>query len=625
MCGIALEFSPGRKARSMPLEKLRHRGPDSQGEWRSNDGACWLGHTRLAILDLSENGAQPMCDPETGNAIIFNGEIYNHLALRGRLREPSHRWRGGSDTETLLAGYRRSGRELPSRLKGMFAFAIYDAGSRSVFVARDRFGMKPVYYTWQNGILTLASELRVLLGDRAPSFTPESVSAYLHCGACPDEHLLWPEVQSLRPGHSLEVTAEGRISTRSFWNAPQCPAKAYADPGARVRELLEYSVEDHLQADVPIASFLSGGIDSSIITALAAQKLSRPLHTFSVGFRQQHFDETAVAKQIAERYGTEHERIELSEEEIISLVREAVTRFDLPSVDAINTYIVASVVARRGIKVALTGLGGDELFGGYPVFREIKKLQWLGRLPAWTRSMFALGGERGRRMIELPANDPALLTRWRRRFMTEAEARAAGLPIVPLNGVHQPAALPDDFAQVSWAELTGYTRDMLLRDADQMSMAVSLELRIPFLDHELVEYLLHLPARYKQAWGGTKGLLTRACRDLIPESVYRRPKMGFGLPMAEWMRGPLESFVTEGLEEVRARNILRPDYLTRLMGRFKIGAVHWTRLWSVVVLGHYLRNTQGQMALAAQVSRDFSPATPPASEFLDAVSLANCP
>ncbi len=616
MCGIALQFSPGGKAKSFALEMLRHRGPDACGEWRSADGACWLGHTRLSILDPSPNGAQPMVDPDTGSALIFNGEIYNHRILRARLPHMKGRWRGESDTETILAGYRRWGRALPSRLKGMFAFALYDAEAKLMLIARDRFGIKPVYYVWQDGSLSVASEVRALLALTSMSYTPDSVSAYLSNGACPEENLLWSRIRCVPPGHLLELHSDGMLVLEQYWGGSLAPVKSNKAPAAHVRELLEYSVEDHLQADVPVASFLSGGIDSSVITALAAQKLSHPLLTFSVGFRQKGFDETAIAAEVARRYRTEHHRIELGEEETVALVREAVSKLDLPSVDAINTYIVASVVARHGIKVALGGLGGDELFGGYPVFRDIAKFRFLARLPWALRPLLGLAGSWGKRFAEMPSEDLTGIIRWRRRFFTGAETEAAGLAATSIQTTALPAGLPDDFAVVSWAELRGYMRDMLLRDADQMSMAVSLELRVPFLDHDLVEYLLRLPAREKRVRPGIKGLLVDACRDLLPSSVYRRPKMGFGLPMDDWLRGPLETFAAEGVDQVHRRGILKPEFLTRLQRGFECGAIHWTRLWSVAVLGHYLeKNSNADRLSRSELTEAGREAVTPAPLF----------
>jgi asparagine synthase (glutamine-hydrolysing) len=360
----------------------------------------------------------------------------------------------------------------------------------------------------------------------------------------------------------------------------------------RVRGLIDNAVEEHLLSDVPVASFLSGGIDSSVITALAAQKLANKLQTYSVGFDLTEFDETAIAQEIADRYKTVHHRIQLSEEEVIASVTEAVDKLDLPSVDAINTYIVSKAVAEHGVKVALSGLGGDELFGGYPSFRDVPRLQLLSVFPSFLRWIVALPTGLGDRLADLPrTGNPLELALWRRRFFTDAALEKAGLPITrePLD---QSVALPDDFAQISWAELTGYMRRMLLRDADQMSMAVSLEMRVPFLDHELVEYVLGLPAAVKKRYRGVKGLLVEACRDLLPASVYDRPKAGFVLPMKQWMRGPLASFVDESLRETIERRLLPELFVNELRADFQGERLHWTRLWAVVVLGHYARRRQ---------------------------------
>jgi asparagine synthase (glutamine-hydrolysing) len=360
----------------------------------------------------------------------------------------------------------------------------------------------------------------------------------------------------------------------------------------RVRGLIDNAVEEHLLSDVPVASFLSGGIDSSVVTALAAQKLANKLQTYSVGFDLAEFDETAIAEEIAQRYKTDHHRIQLSEEEVIVSVTEAVDKLDLPSVDAINTYIVSRAVARHGVKVALSGLGGDELFGGYPSFRDVPRLQLVTALPSFLRGLIRFAGNIGARLADLPqTRDAGELARWRRRFLTDESIRRAGLPIAA--EPHDfPVALPDDYARISWAELTGYMRRMLLRDADQMSMAVSLEMRVPFLDHELVEYVLGVPASVKKSYPGVKGLLVEACRDLLPASVYDRPKAGFVLPMKQWMRGPLAAFVQDGLDETVARNLLPEVFVKEMRDSFQRERLHWTRLWSLVVLGHYAKRQQ---------------------------------
>jgi asparagine synthase (glutamine-hydrolysing) len=590
MCGIAVHFNSLGQAAPLDLELIGHRGPDSRGEWTSPDGRCWLGNTRLAIVDLSPTGAQPMIDPVTGNVLVINAEIYNHRALREQLG-PNIDWRGTSDTETLLQGYGRWGSSVLDHLKGMFAFAIYDAARNELFLARDRLGIKPLYYTTEAGAFRAASEVKVLAGE-SETITPKSISAYLQWGACPEGELLYPNIHVLPAGHAMTIDSHGQIKTWQYWPS----RKAFASPTEnvlpRLRELIDKAVEEHLLSDVPVASFLSGGIDSSVITALAAQKLANQLQTYSVGFDLAEFDETAIAQEIAQRYGTDHHRIQLSEEEVIHSVTEAVAKLDLPSVDAINTYIVSRAVAGHGVKVALSGLGGDELFGGYPSFRDVPRLQLIATLPHFLRTIVGLAGNLGDRLADLPtAGDAGELARWRRRFLTDDMIHRAGLPVLS-EAFESAVMLPDDFAQISWAELTGYMRRMLLRDADQMSMAVSLEMRVPFLDHELVEYVLGLPAAVKKRYSGVKGLLVEACRDLLPASVYDRPKAGFVLPMKSWMLGPLASFVREGLEETVSRALLPASFVNEVKEAFQRDRLHWTRPWSIAVLGHYAKRRQ---------------------------------
>ena len=610
MCGIAAHFNFRGPATPLNLQLLAHRGPDAAGEWISADRRFWLGNTRLAILDLSPTGAQPMVDSATGNVIVVNGEIYNHRALRTDLGDAD--WRGTSDTETLLLGYARWGHQLLDRLKGMFAFVIYDHARQEFFVARDRLGIKPLYYAVDAGGIRLASEVKVLVGPGS-TITSASIGAYLQWGACPEDQLLYSAIHVLPAGHAMTIgvggagfrraggrrslaqptiipgSTESRPTDPKVWrywpNQKRFQSPSEAAP-QKIRSLLETAVEQHLLSDVPIASFLSGGIDSSIVTALAAQRLGRNLKTFSVGFDVAEFDESAIALEVAQRFGTTHQRLHLTDKEGLQSVTEAVAHLDLPSVDAINTYIVSRAVAQRGVKVALTGLGGDELFGGYPSFREVPRLARLGMLPRALRK--ALGD----RVADLPETAGICeLAQWRRRFFTDAMLQAANLPneTTPLEC---PVELPDDFSRISWAELSGYMRRMLLRDSDQMSMAVSLELRVPFLDHELVEYALGLPAAEKKRYGGTKGLLIEACRDLLPPAVYERPKAGFALPMRKWMGGPLAPFVENGLREVIRHQLLPQDFVADAEDRFRTDRLHWTRLWSIVVLGHFVRRTE---------------------------------
>jgi asparagine synthase (glutamine-hydrolysing) len=592
MCGIAGVLFFQNDAQPLDLTLLGHRGPDSSGEWRSPDRRLWLGHTRLAILDLSPTGAQPMLDPETGHVIVFNGEIYNHLELRPELEALGARFRGTSDTETLLAAYRCWGAPMLPRLKGMFAFGIYDAADHSVFLARDRFGIKPLYFHRSAHAFAFASELRGLVRREGLCPTRESIVAFLQWGCCPHSELLYPTVRELPVGSHLRITGDGRGEPVTYWPPARFePTPATSDRASIVRHtrvLLEASVRQHILSDVPVACFLSGGVDSSVITALAARDLGRNLHTFSVGFDDPRYDESRFARLIAEKYQTDHTEIRLSAEEVIENVKEAVLHMDLPSVDAVNTYIVAKQVAQRGFKVALAGVGGDEIFGGYPHFRSVPRLKYLARLPRGLASLL-LRLKKGRHFLsDIPDDaDAGDFARWWRRSWNAALLREYGFDARTIPTEPCPELL-DDFARISWAELSHYMRDMLLRDSDQMSMAVSLEVRVPFLDHELVEFLLSLPAAEKYRPEQVKSLLIESTRDLLPREIYARRKMGFELPMPAWIRGPLRQFTLDGFSYVVAHGVLDAKQTQELFRRFLGGGLHWQKLWPLVVLGWYL-------------------------------------
>ena len=602
MCGILGSFHPSFHAPVLSLDRIRHRGPDSRGEWSSSDGRTWLGHTRLAIVDLTEAGAQPMIDPVSGNVLSYNGEIYNHAEVRAALKAAqAGEWRGHSDTETLLVAYREQGRAVLDRVRGMFAFLLYDAERKVLLAARDRLGIKPLYWMRHDGGVLLSSEVRPLLPYVTTLCSSETLAHYLTWGASPDAHPLPPEINLLPAGGWMEIDAGGEISKGSYWPPKRIVAQPVAGAADRVRALLERSVGEHLLADVPVAAFLSGGIDSTIIAALAAKAMGGGrLHTFSVGFPQQRqFDETALAERVAKQIGAVHMTVPVDEAECLSLVQEAVTAMDTPSLDAINTYIVAKKAANAGLRIALSGLGADELFGGYSTFTDVPKLRRLAMLPQPFRRGLALLGGRGRRLSELPSGDAGTLAMWRRRFFMNWEAREAGMPEIGLTPETPPEGL-DDFGRISWAELGGYMRHMLLRDADQMSMAVSLEMRVPFLDHELVEYALGLPAAAKTGFKRPKGLLIESCLDVLPTEVYDRPKMGFSLPMDAWMRGPLSDFMHAGLAHLREHNQIADVTINRLHRQFIAREVHWTRIWSLVVLGHYLKRHRVEVRAEAR-------------------------
>ena len=605
MCGILGILAPESRFTdcSRLLASLRHRGPDHQGAWTATDGGVWLGHTRLAILDLSEAGDQPMRDEATGNVLILNGEIYNHLALRKELETLGVTFSGHSDTETLLRGYGVWGPAIFPQLRGMFALAIYEARSREVVLARDRFGIKPLYLgLTEPGGLAFASEVRSLLPLTGRKLSPRGLSAFLHWGACAHGALIFENIHEFPSGCWARLRASAAMPTpKRYWPlateeinsaAQSLPAKLRADPASTIRQLLEDSVDAHMLSDVPVACFLSGGIDSSILTAMASRRLGGRLATFSVGFSEQGFDESQFAKLISERYGTDHPPVHLTNAEKLSFIHRSIDAMDLPSIDAANTFIVSHYVAQAGFKVALSGLGADEIFGGYSIFKDFSKIKRLASIPHFAASLIKLTG-RGNLVLSdaPPQRNGETLSRWWRRIWTGKQISRLGLPIPEFHREPSPH-LCDAMAEISWGEITHYMRDTLLRDSDAMSMAHSIEIRVPFLDNALVEEVLSYPSAKKFDPHLPKSLLLKATSDLIPEAIWNRPKMGFSLPMAQWMSGPLADFCQSGLDHLVNENLLDTKSRAWVWNNFTTGKTHWPIAWAAVVLGHYLEKNK---------------------------------
>lgn len=607
MCGIAGTIGLNSKAQKLDLSLLEHRGPDSRGEWISDDGNIWLGHTRLAILDLSKFGDQPMIDPVAGNVIVFNGEIYNHLDLRKQLISEGAEFKGNSDTETLLIGWRYWREEMLPKLEGMFGFAIYEKITGDIVLVRDRLGIKPLYYlqtieSYKSFFLSFCSEVRPLRAIGYCNYTKESIAAYLHWGSCPHEQLLYPQIKEVLPGTSLRINKIGRMSSPDiYWPAfvshkrkinshRSISITSYAQVVKHTRTLLENAITSHLLSDVPIAFFLSGGIDSSILVALAARSYGKNrLATFSVSFNDPKYDESRFVQLIAQQYNTQHTYIRLHDDEVQKLVENAVQAMDLPSIDAVNTYIVCSSVAAAGYKVAISGLGSDELFGGYPIFQDFFKVWILTAAPKILRNLF-LRIRKGRHYFSDTSDlfDGQSLTRWWRRIWNGYLLQKYNFP-TPISDRDFSPFLCDTMAEISWGEISHYMRDMLLRDSDIMSMAHSLELRVPFLDNAIVEYVISLPARFKFKPGVPKSLLLDATKDIIPQQIWNRQKMGFTLPMREWMLGPLNDFTKQGINYISEATLFTKKTLADLWKDFERGKLQTNQMWSLSILGHYLR------------------------------------
>ncbi len=600
IAGIATNCPDGTKpeaAMKRMLGAIRHRGPDDHGceMVSSNSGEVWLGNTRLAIQDLSAAGHQPMHDPLTGNWIAMNGEIYNHREVRRALPAPETGWRSSGDTETVLQAYAVWGRDCLRRLRGMFGLAIWDQAAGELWCARDRLGIKPFYCYADEGLFVFASEVRAVLDSGFVTrwqLDERGLAGFVRFGSLPEPWTLIDGVQSLPAGHWLRVRNGSVIEERRYWSPH--PAETFnlsaAETAKSIRQQLERAVEEHLLSDVPVASFLSGGIDSSIVTALAAQASSSPIQTFTVGFRDAELDESEYAQAVATRYRTDHQRVLLTDEEAVEMVSEAVAAMDQPSADGVNTYVVSAAVARHGIKVVLSGLGGDELFGGYRSFKLLPQMErWASVanvLPKSIRRMVAGGGSNGERAAEMTGAGLSLFDRYNfiRAMWADSELQQMGF-IPAVYSIPEPSPRLTGATQVSLLELQGYMRSTLLRDSDAMSMAHSLELRVPLLDHELVECCLAAQV----AGSGQKSLLLKAAGELLPDGIANRPKQGFVFPMDRWMRGPLQQFVADGMSHLNRAGIFPDLELNQFAERFRRRQLAWARLWSFVVLGHWVK------------------------------------
>ena len=588
MCGILGQINlNSHRAEKLDLEKISHRGPDGRGEWWNKEGNVFFGHTRLAILEPTEEGYQPMTDSSRIGTLVFNGEIYNHLSLRSMMPEVS--WRGSSDTETLVELLVSKGVEALNLLKGMFAFAFYDSRDKSILIVRDRLGIKPLYMHVTDNLISFSSEVRVLLQPGPLELAPNGLSQYIGFGHFPQDGEIVNKIISVPAGTWIKIDSDGNLVQEKWWSNANFAIqkdKAQKRNVDQVKNLVTEAIEEHLISDVGVGAFLSGGIDSSIVALVAGKKLGKNLRTFTVGFTHLKYDERDIARKVADQIGSDHTELEIDKDVCLKWVKEAVNCLDLPSVDAVNTFIISKAVRDAGLKVALSGLGGDELFGGYPAFQKVPSVRWLNKLPNVIKQSSTLFLPHNlRAKIEGLSDLSAVnLTVASRRFTSTTRLALMGLN----DGIPQIPTVPQSFdkmGEISWAEIYGYMVPMLLRDSDQMSMAVGLEIRVPFLDHHLVEHILNLPQKHKKG-KGVKSLLVKSFqKELLPE-VYNRPKQGFALPMQEWLQEPLREFAEEGI--YAAAHHLKSSEPVELMLRFRKGQLHWTRIWHWSVLGHWM-------------------------------------
>ncbi len=634
MCGICGKVDLSGKPISYQLlermcRSFSYRGPDDQGIEVLQGVA--LGHRRLSIIDLSAAGRQPMCNEDGTIWLVYNGEIYGFQAIRKRLMEEGHRLSSRTDGEVIIHLYEEQGPDCLKELSGMFAFGLWDASRRRLWLARDRLGIKPLCYAWNGGRLVFGSEMKAVLCDPEVrrEMDPEALDLYLTLSYVPAPWTIYRGVRKLEPGTGL-ILEGGSLSLDRYWDLPKGPT---GPDSARLsvetaREglfrRLDSAVERRLIADVPLGAFLSGGVDSSIVVGLMARHMERPVRTFSIGYRDlPAFDETSYAREVAEFHGTDHHEFRLEAADVLEAFPAVLENLDEPFADssAIPTFIVSRETGGH-VKVALSGDGGDELFAGYRMYRGERWARPYNVIPALIRERMILPvleklpERRNARGLELLRRakkfargaNPDFAERfcgWREIFSRDERRALLGSPGVGglyleriREQVRQEAdRFPGDAVNLMlYLDAKGLLPNDMLAKVDRMSMANSLEVRVPMLDHDVVEYAFGLPGDLKLKGRTGKYILMETFRELLPPSLHRRPKMGFEMPIGAWLRGELRFLVDEYLspgviekQGVFSREAV-DDLVRRHLGGFQ--DTSW-KLWTLIVFGHWHRTFMG--------------------------------
>lgn len=622
MCGIAGAFAKRDVAEHVSLmtDALFHRGPDDGGvaQLSSSDGgnAGAFGNRRLAIIDLSPAGHQPMFSRDGRYCITYNGEIYNYLEIRAELESEGLTFRGWSDTEVFLAAWQRHGVASLRKLRGMFAAGIWDSVERRGFLVRDEFGIKPLYYAAHGDAILFASEVRALLASKLIPRTlcAEAVDSYLATGSVSEPLTIIEGIHSVPAGCVQEILADGQ---RVRAGATQRFATSFAlggdgdasggDSARALRTAMRDSVAHHLISDVPLGLFLSGGLDSSSLVALASEVSEKTIDTFTVTFDESAYSEAEPAREMALRYRTRHREIPLAARDLLNSLPDFFEAMDQPSMDGLNTYVVSRAVRAHDIKVVLSGLGGDELFAGYPSFRRASSLAALWRMPPIVREFGTARASgftdaRVQRLSDmLREMTPAfaaysasrtLFSEKQIQILTGRLPRSSGSFDNEGEGTGGELSL---MQQVSFHEMTGYMRNTLLRDSDVFSMAHGLEIRTPFVDRSVVRAALNAPDSAKLRRGRPKPLLVAAMGDRLPTSLLQRPKQGFTIPFQAWMKTELANEVEDvlgssgismvGLEHDAVRSVWH-DFLRGRPG------LNWSRPWALYTLVRWAKRNE---------------------------------
>jgi asparagine synthase (glutamine-hydrolysing) len=615
-------------------DAIRHRGPDDQGVWADADSGVALGFQRLAIIDISPTGHQPMVSADGRYVIVFNGEIYNYRLLRDELIARGHMFKGTSDTEVMLEAICLWGvREAVERLNGMFAFALWDRRERVLFLVRDRLGIKPLYYGWCGSSFLFASELKAILAhpDFQPEINRDALALFLRYNYIPAPYSIYPNIFKLLPGSILMIDPQQPGDSANkviYWSAREAVERGTANvfTGSDEEAIdalethLKQSVRERMVADVPLGAFLSGGIDSSLITALMQTQSSRPVKTFSIGFWEAEFDEARFAREVACRLGTEHTELYVTPQEALAVIPRLPELYDEPFSDSsqVPTFLV-SQMARQHVTVSLSGDGGDELFGGYNRYLWTRQL-WLtfGWAPFKFRSAARRGIEqfspaivglaKGRVGVPLFADKLdkiaevldvhnqaeiyyRLVSHWKN---PSAVVQKACEPVTILTDSSKWANLPDFTQQMMYLDLMTYLPGDILAKVDRASMGISLENRSPYLDdHRTIEFAWQLPMRMKIRDGKGKWILRKLLGRYLPPEMIDRPKMGFTMPFGEWLRGPLRPWAEELLGETRLKceGYFDPVSIRKMWQEHLEMRRSWPyHLWDVLMFQAWLEN-----------------------------------
>lgn len=622
MCGINGIFNLQNIADPSEIivnmnKKSAHRGPDFSDVYV--DGGVALGHNRLAIIDLNQEANQPFKSNDGRYVIVFNGEIYNFQTIKEKLDFP---FRTSSDTEVVLAAYLKWGVNCLHQFNGMFAFAIWDDEKHELFVARDREGIKPLYYFDNNRNFVFSSELRSLmecpLVER--KLDVDGLVDYLRYNTVHAPRTIIEGVRMLLPGHYIKLSADEYI-TKQYWDENlsinrKSENQSYNEIKGEVKDRFFSAVERRLIADVPVGAFLSGGIDSSAVVAAMSTVSDASIKTFNVSFAEKEFSEAKYARIIAEKYKTDHTEIKLTPTDFLQELPNALKAMDHPSGDGPNSYIVSKATKEAGITVALSGLGGDELFAGYDIFKRAVDLlgkKWMYSFPAGMRKVIGktlrtvkpsvssdkIAAVLNQKYLELPYYYPINRQLFEDEFIEKVTRDITiGENAVKMIGINNIDVEEFGFnspflSRVSFMEMNTYMQNVLLRDTDQMSMAHALEVRVPFLDHQLIEYVYGIPDKYKYP-ETPKKLLVDSLGDLLPDSIVNRPKMGFVLPWENWMKNELKEFCETSLGQLDQTGLFEKNALQSMWDRFLAGNKQftWSRLWPLVVLGNWLKENE---------------------------------